>query len=204
MKNKIAVLFFTLLLVFVFVFPANAKVIYGPGTAPATSGPLYDQNGNTYYYNQPSNNSGNNTANAIASILGMIISSAQQQNEQKKLQEQQKQHETEWQNYLSKIENVCRADANTISETLTKIGLSNTFTYACNYYRSVGWNVDLYHNDRCQLLYGRHTKNSSIEIIAIYDSVEKLVTVAQYIPAGNNNGGYVVNETANVYGDVTQ
>lgn len=83
MKNKIAVLFFTLLLVFVFVFPANAKVIYGPGTAPATSGPLYDQNGNTYYYNQPSNNSGNNTANAIASILGMIISSAQCQRRDK-------------------------------------------------------------------------------------------------------------------------
>ena len=204
MKNKFAVLLFTLLLVFVFVFPANAKVIYGPGTAPSTGGPLYDQNGNTYYYNQPSNNSGNNTANAIASILGMIISSTQQQNEQKKLQKQQEQQEAEIQNYLSEIEDVCRADANTISDTLTKEGLIYTFTRARDIYRNLGWNVDLYHNDRCHILYGRHTKNSSIEIVAVYDPVDKLVTVAQYIPAPDNNGGYVVNETANVYGDVNQ
>jgi hypothetical protein len=203
MKNKIAVLFFTLLLVFVFVFPANAKVIYGPGTAPATSGPLYDQNGNTYYYNQPSNNSANNTANAIASILGMIISSAQQQNEQKKLQEQQKQHETEWQNFLSNTEDTCRSEANEISNALTRMGLSDTFTGASNYYRSYGWNVVLYHNDRCQFLYGRHTEIPNAEVVAVYDSVEKTITVARYIPASGNNGGYLITETANIYGDIT-
>lgn len=207
MKNRMVALFLTISLIVTFAIPASAKVIYGPGTAPTPSGPLYDSDGNTYYYNQPSYGGGNSTANAIASILGMIISGSQQQAQQKRQQAQQKiQQElqatldAETNRLLLAIEKNCKKDAEIFLTILKEQGFRSGFQFACNAIRESGWECNLYYNNT--VIYGRLRNDPKQEMGVTYNNQQNAVVVVRYVPRLDGNGGYIVHEQAKNYSKI--
>ncbi|MPM08979.1 hypothetical protein SDC9_55295 [bioreactor metagenome] len=228
MKNRMVALLLTISLVVIFAIPASAKVIYGPGTAPTPSGPLYDSDGNTYYYNQPSYGGGNSTANAIASILGMIISGSQQQAqqntqlEQQKMQLEQQKMQLEQQKrqleleaarnaqvkrqmeiiqrnheITKRYEGYAKEEANRIITLLQKKGLRNGFKTIQERYQKIGWKCESHKDKRSIVLSGKGNKNNpNMEIAVLFDIINNVVVVANYLPFESGNDGLVIYEQA--------
>ncbi len=228
MKNRMVALFLTIYLIVTFAIPASAKVIYGPGTAPTPNGPLYDSNGNTYYYNQPSYGGGNSTANAIASILGMMISGSQQQAqqnmqlEQQKMQLEQQKMQLEQQkrqvmlessrnaeakrqmdimqrNYkiTQQLEGCAKKEANRIITLLQKQGLRNGFKTIQEGYQKLGWECESYKDKRGIVISGKGNKDlPNVEIAVVFDIINNVVVVANYIPFVGEDDGLLIYEQA--------
>lgn len=211
MKNKVVAMYL-IILVFVFVAPVNAKVIYGPGTAPTTGGPLYDQDGNVYYYNQPSRGE-DSTATAIVGILGAIISSVQQ-NKQEQRQEQQnwelqekRKHIEELDRQIAEIyrqyDSACKDEAQVIAKGLVAFGIGESSKWLLAMYTDFGWHCNMAQTDRHKIiLYGRHVKNMDIELAVVYDTLERTVLVARQLPPYKDIQGVLIYERAPVVGNV--